>query len=80
MGYSPCFFPKTGSKNASDFYYNFCYILMFLCYIESLSQFWLRVFELCHLKVPCAIVYAFLKTDLQSRPIFITFYVLIIYI
>ena len=53
---------------------------MFLRYLESLSQFWLRIFELCHLKVPCGIAYAFLKTDVQSRPIFITFYVLIIYI
>ena len=39
MGYSPCFFPKNGSKITQNFYYIFRYTLMSLCYLESLSRF-----------------------------------------
>ena len=44
--YSPCFFPKNGSKITQNFYYIFLCILMSLCYVESLSWFQLKFFEL----------------------------------
>ena len=44
--YSPCFFPKNGSEITKKFYYIFWYILMSLCYVESLSWFRLQIFEL----------------------------------
>ena len=44
--YSPCFFPKNGSKITPNFYYIFRYILMSLCYVQSLSSFRLKIFEL----------------------------------
>ena len=37
MDYSPCFFLKNGSKITPNFYYIFSYILMSLCYVQSLS-------------------------------------------
>ena len=37
--YSPCFFLKNCSKITPNFYYIFWYILMSLCYVESLSWF-----------------------------------------
>ena len=44
--YSPCFFPKIGSEITENFYYIFRYILMSLCYVESLSRFRAQIFEL----------------------------------
>ena len=44
--YSPWFFPKNGSEITPNFYYIFWYILMYLCYVESLSWFRLQFFEL----------------------------------
>ena len=44
--YSPWFFPKNGSEITKNFYYIFLYILMYLCSVESLSQFRLQFFEL----------------------------------
>ena len=44
--YSPWIFPKNGSKITKNFYYIFLYILMYLCCVASLSQFWLQFFEL----------------------------------
>ena len=46
MDYSPWFFPKNGSKITPNFYYIFWYILMSLCFVESLSWFWAEILEL----------------------------------
>ena len=46
MDYSPWFFPENGSKITPNFYYIFWYILMSLCYVQSLSWFRLKFFEL----------------------------------
>ena len=42
----PWFFPKNGSEITKNFYYIFRYILMSLCYVESLSRFRAQIFEL----------------------------------
>ena len=44
--YSPWIFPKNGSEITKNFYYIFLYILMYLCYVASLSQFRLQFFKL----------------------------------
>ena len=42
--YSPCFFPRNGSEITQNFYCIFRYILMPLCYVESLSRFQAQIF------------------------------------
>ena len=51
FGKNPCtiahaFFQKIAPKSPKNFYYIFLYILMYLSYVESLSQFRLQFFEL----------------------------------
>ena len=62
--YSPCFFPKNGPAITPNFYYIFWYILMSLCYVESLSWFRLQFFDLWPFfkmanfwKIPCTIAW-----------------------
>ena len=62
--YSPCFFPKNGSEITKKFYYIFWYILMSLCYVESLSWFRLEIFELW----PSKEMGHFLKNTLYYSP------------
>ena len=64
--YSPCFFPKNGSKITPNFYYIFQYILMPLYYVESLSCFRLKLFELW----PFLKIGQFLKINLYYSPCF----------
>ena len=64
--YSPCFFPKNGSKITKNFYYIFKYILMSLCYVESLSRFRAQIFKLW----PFLKMSQFLKISLYYRPCF----------
>ena len=66
MDYSPCFFPKNGSKITQNFYYIFRYILMSLCYVESLSWFRLKFFELW----PFLKMSQFLKKSMDYSPCF----------
>ena len=79
--YSPWFFPKNGSEITQNFYYILWYILMYLCCVESLSQFLLQFFKLWPFlrttnfwKVPKAIAHGFFqKVASKSLKIFITF-------
>ena len=64
--YSPCFFPKNGSEITPNFYYIFWYILMYLCYVESLSWIWVQFFELW----PFLKIGLFLKNTLYYSPCF----------
>ena len=64
--YSPWFFPKNGSEITKNFYYIFWYILMSLCYVESLSWFWAQIFELW----PFLKIGQFLKNTLYYSPCF----------
>ena len=66
MDYSPWFFPKNGSKITPNFYYIFRYILMSLCYVESLSWFRLKFLELWPILKICQ----FLKNTLYCSPCF----------
>ena len=64
--YSPWFFPKNGSEITKNFYYIFWYILMSLCYVQSLSWFRLQFFELW----PFLKMSHFLKNTLYYSPCF----------
>ena len=64
--YSPWFFPKNGSEITKNFYYIFRYTLMYLCYVESLSQFRAQIFELR----PFLKMSQFLKISLYYSPCF----------
>ena len=64
--YSPWFFPKNDSEITQNFYYIFRYTLMSLCYVESLSWFWLQIFELW----PFLKMSQFLKVSLYYSPCF----------
>ena len=64
--YSPCFFAKNGQKMTPNFYYIFLYILMYLCCVESLSQFRLQFFEL----LPCFKMVQNLEKSLYYSPCF----------
>ena len=64
--YSPCFFPKNGSEITQNFYYIFRYTLISLCYVEILSRFRLKIFELWPFKK----ISQFLKISMYYSPCF----------
>ena len=64
--YRPCFLPKNGSEITQNFYYIFRYTLMSLCYVEILSRFRLKIFELWLFKK----ISQFLKISLYYSPCF----------